>query len=500
MTSRELSRLECIMKAVLLIVISIFLINKEVLAGSVDLSQSLSGVNLGQGVMVSTQGLTPFSCVDVDDREVLAGSNFLVKSDYLEVETLEEIKKLTKGGLQISELFKSKLEKSLTSTTKDKVIKMSLSFLQKQAGKSTVKLKSNFEFLARNGLFVEFTHACGTHYLSSIVKGHKLQIFMILSSSKEQEKKEFEAILKLKLSEIISKVTGADSIDQVLGKLELTASLLKKLSKLNQKIQLEYSIAMTSSSDSVSLGRLSKPSDLPGEISSQISDTGNNLTQLLLTLTKKFPQFALEEFKNNLSNLPEVEGESSSYINLMSTHFMGGELFELELEKLQEFLKSNQDFHFFVSAFEKHATRKEKVAILLSKAHKVQNTTNLKFKRKKKLAEIVKFLQINNQSLENIHKYCNSTSLVYADCYALAFGKAPAEKSVKEPFVQAGNDFTCLESNDIPSIETCLDQGMGPSSCKRLAFSTFSLKSNSCEKSQSDFLLDLMIPLQPKVF
>ncbi|OUR96883.1 hypothetical protein A9Q84_11135 [Halobacteriovorax marinus] len=489
------------MKTLLQIVLAIFLLNKLANAGSIDLSQNFSGVNLGQGVQLPAHSLTPFSCVEVDESMVEAGSNFLVKSDYLEIETLEEIKSLTKGGLQISELFKGKLEKSLSSTTKDKVIKMSLSFLQKQQGKSSVKLKPNFEFLARNGLFVEFAHACGTNYLASIAKGHKLHIFMIVSSTKEQSKKEFEAVLKLKLNELISKLSGTETVEQVLGKLELTASLMKKMESLNQKIQLEYTIAMTSASDSASLGRLVMPSEAPiaTGISNQISETGNNLTQLLLTLTKSFPQFALGEFKNNLQNLPVVAGESATYVNLLATSFMGEELFELEADKLQKFLQSNQDFHFFVSAFEKLADRKDKISMLLAKAKKVQNTTTLKFKRKKKLAEILKLLQINMQSTENIHKYCDSTSLVYADCYALAFGKAPGEKQVKQPFIQAGNDFTCLESNDIPSIETCLDQGMGPSSCKRISFSVFNLDLNRCEKSQTDFLADFMIPLQPKV-
>jgi hypothetical protein len=490
------------MKALFKAFLPFFLVCNLSLANTVDLSQQFVGANLGQGVHGQKGELTPFSCTVIDDVLVHHNSNFLLKSDYIEIETFEEVKKLSSSGLQISDFFQSKLEKSLTRSNKDKVIKMELSFLQKQEFKSNARLKEKFEFLVRNSLFVEFFHACGSHYLSSIAKGHKLHIFMIVSSSEEQSKKEFETILNLKLNELISKVTGSESVTEVLGKLELTTSMLKNLEKLSQKIQVEYTIAMTSSVSNPSQSRLLMPSEAPilSGISDQISQTGNNLTKLLLTLTKSFPEFALNEFENNLTGLPQIEGISEPYINLLSTNFMGEELFTLEEEKLFKFMQSNQDFHFFASAFDKILNRKEKIEVLLSKANKVHNTIKLKFKRKKKLDEIIKLLKLNISSATNMQNFCTSSSLVYADCYALAFGKSPGKKVVKEKFIQAGNDFACLELNDIPAIENCLNQGMGPKSCKRIEFTKYSTVKGICVKSQIDFLEDFLLPVQPKMF
>ena len=490
------------MKALLKALLPLFFLNNLTLAESVDLSQHFFGANLGQGVHSSEQVLTPFSCISIDDSSVIKSSNFLMKSDYMEIETFEEVKKLTKSGLKISKIFQAKLQKSLTHSKKDKVIKMTLSFIQMQEGKSVIQFKENFEFLARNGLFVEFAHACGTHYLSSIAKGHKLHIFMIVSSAKEQSMKDFEATLNLKLNELISTVSGTEQVEQVLGKLELTASMLKKLESLNQEVQLEYTIAMTSAASSSNQTRLLMPSEVAINtgISNQVSETGNNLTKLLLTLTKSFPEFALNEFKNNINGLPQIEGMSESYINLLSTHFMGDEIFQLSIDNLQIFLESNKQFHFFINAFEKLESRNEKLEILIAKAIKVQNTTKLKFKRKKILNAILKFLKVNLISAKNIQKFCASSSLVYSDCYALAFGKAPGSKFVTNKFIQAGSDFTCLESIDIPAIQNCLDQGMGPKSCKKIEFSTFNLETNHCEESHIDFLTDFVLPIQPKVF
>lgn len=483
-----------------IVILLLLLISQTATAVSIDLSQNFNGTELGQGIQTSSSTLTPYPCVEIDNNNVQPSPNFIVKSDYLEIETIDELKKMTKGGFAISELFKSKMEASLSSSKKSKVLKIALSFLQKQTGRTTYKFNPNFEHLARNELFIEFANNCGNEFISSIAKGHKLHIFMIMSSESEESTKELEAALKLNLTEILSKISGAEPLEQILGKLELSTSILQKLQQLSRQVQIEYTIAMTGSpglnGDNSSL-KSEKP--MAG-LTDSFSDTGTDLTQMLLVLTKQFPKFALHEFKNNIENLPQIEGNGESYATLLANSFYGKKISELAKDDLGLFLKSNQDFNFFTTSFKKINDRYALIDLLLAKANRVAKNDQIKFLRMKAFKEVLKYLQINKQSMENIQTYCSSSSLAYAECYAMAFGKSPKDKQVGDAFIQAGNDLTCTEANDFSVINMCLDKGMDPLSCRTMNFSQFNNEKKSCEKIKTNILEESIIPIQPENF
>jgi hypothetical protein len=474
------------------LILAILFITQSPFAKTVDLSQNFEGAELGQGIQLSTSSLTPFPCVQIDSSNVQPSSNFIVKSDYLEIETVEELKKITSGGLSLSELFKAKMANSLTTSNKSKVLKIAISFLQKQTGRSLFKLNSNFETLARNGLFVEFANNCGGEFITSIAKGHKLHIFMIMSSESEESSKELEAALKLNLTEILSKVSGTESLEQILGKLELTTSILQKLQQLSKKVQIEYSIAMTGAPG------VSEPEKPKVGNNDNFSDTGSDLTQLMLILTKQFPKFALNELKNNSDNLPQVEGNGETYETLLSNNFFGKKIAELDKVELNTFLKSNQDFNFFTTSFKKIDERYLQIDLLLSKAQQLSRKDQIKFLRMKPFKEMMKFLEINKQSMENIRTFCSSSSLVYAECFAMAFGKGPKNISVSKAFLQAGTNFGCMEANDFTVINMCLDKGMEPFACRSMNFSQFNNENKSCEKIKFSVLEESLFPIQPE--
>jgi hypothetical protein len=485
------------MKKLLLILLYIFSL-QAAFAFSVDLSQNFNGAELGQGLQTSTSTLTPFPCVEIENRNVQQSANFIVKSDYLEIETIDELKKLTKSSFALSELFKSKMENSLTSSKESKVLKITLSFLQKQNGRTTFKLNPNFESLARNGLFVEFANNCGNEFISSIAYGHKMHLFMIMNSESEESTKELEAALKLNLTEILSKISGAEPLEQILGKLEITTSILQKLQQLSRKVQIEYSIAMSGSSGLNGESSERKSEKPTANIQEPFSDTGTDLTQMMLVLTKQFPKFALNEMKNNSENLPQIEGNSETYGTLLSNSFFAKKIAELEKDELNLFLRSNQDFNFFITSFKKLEERYSQIDLLLSKAQQLARNDQIKFLRNKAFKEILKFLEINKQSMENIQSYCSSSSLVYAECFAMAFGKSPKDKPVGEAFIQAGINFSCIEANDFSTIKTCLDKGMDPLSCRTVNFSQFNNEKKVCEKVKTNILEDSILPIQPE--
>lgn len=470
------------------------------MAETLDLSQQFSSFDLGQGIQTSTRTITPFSCVEISSSNTQASTQFIVKSDYQEIETIEELKKITKGGLILNDLFEAKLQKNLSSSSKNKIIKITLSFLQKQLGKTTYSLNKNYETLIRNGQFIEFANNCGTEYITSIAKGHKLHIFMILSSSEEQMTKELEATIKLNITQLLSKLSGAETIEQLLGKLELTASLMQKLEQLSKSVQLEYTISMTGAGNISKDDKLVSMGQAPIQtgINDQFSETGNSITQLLLLMTKNFPKYAINELNTNAQSLPQVEASGESYSVLLGNSYFGKKLGELNVVELLTFQKTLQEFNFFKLAFKKIETRYSQLDILLSKALKIQKEDDLHFLRLKAFKAIIKYLQINKQSMENIIEYCQSSSLVYSDCKALALGSLVKDNQVKSAFLQTGNNFTCMESNDFNAIEMCLNQAMEPASCKRIAFSEYNLAKETCEKSSINYLETFILPVQPE--
>ena len=470
------------------------------MAETLDLSQQFSSFDIGQGVQTSTKTITPFSCVEIISSNTEASTQFIVKSDYQEIETIEELNKDTKGGLILNDLFEAKLQKSLTSSSKNKIFKITLSFLQKQLGRTAFGMNKNFETLIRNGQFIEFANNCGTEFISSIAKGHKLNIFMILSSSEEQMSKELESTIKLNITQLLSKLSGTESVDQLLGKLELTASLMQKLEQLSKSVQLEYTISMTGVGSTVKDDKLLSMGQVPIQtgINDQFNETGSSITQLLLLMTKNFPKYAITELSTNSQNLPQVEAVGESYSALLGNSYYGKNLGELNVDELLTFKKTLQEFNTFKLIFNKMETRHSQLDMLLTKAVKIEKTDDLHFARLKAFKAIIKYLQINKQSMENIIEYCQSSSLVYSDCKALALGNQAKDNHVKSVFLQTGNNFTCMESNDFSLIDMCLNQSMEPTSCKRIVFSEFSVTTNTCEKSNINYLDALILPIQPE--